>query len=59
MYLSYIATVGRQYLPMLLMGVAKCLLYEVVCYCTAQIGPELVSIVWNSRVSTVEGLWMY
>ena len=40
---------------MLLVGVAKCPLHAVVCYCAGSIGTKLVSVIQNSGVSTVEG----
>ena len=50
---------------MLMVGVAKCPLYEVICYCAGSNGTEigvrksLVSVIWNSGVSAVEGFLMY
>ena len=38
---------------MLMVGVAKCLLCEVICYCTGSMGPKLVCVIWNSGVSAV------
>ena len=40
-YLGYIATVGRWYLPMMVVGVAKCQLCKVVFYCAGSNGTEI------------------
>ena len=42
---------------MLTVSVAKGPLCEVVAIVQAQIGPKLVSIIWNSGMSAVEGFF--
>ena len=55
-YLGNIATVGHQYLPTLLVSVRYMRLFAIA---QAQMGLKLLSIIWNSWVSTVKGFWMY
>ena len=47
-------TVGSRNLPMSMMGVAKCQLCEVVCYCAGSNGTEISIRYTEQRVSAAE-----